>query len=77
MSLGPGPGNETVDLHQWTNTLRPSRQFHIEVNQDQLTGAEAEQLLAMLSGDLCVARYASAKINAIKSRLAAATEDHC
>jgi hypothetical protein len=69
-------GNEMVHLHQRAEPLKAPGQPRIETGQIRLASAEAERLLAMLSGDLCAARSASARINAIKARLAAATEDH-
>jgi hypothetical protein len=71
-----GTGSDAADLHRLMEALRPSGQPRIDVDRLGLAEAEAEQLLATLSGDLCAARCASAAVKAIKARQAA-TEEHC
>jgi hypothetical protein len=68
-------GNEAVDFQRRPEGPPPSRPPDIEADRIRLAGAEAEQVLAMLYGDLCAARHAAARIKAIKARLAAASED--
>lgn len=69
--MRPTSENEAAQLHWGFQLPEPTNGLDIERDQIQLAEAQDEERCAQLSLDLCRARMAAARVQAIVDRLAA------
>ena len=71
-----GSESDAVPLYRGLDAPEYVLSHHVEADLIRLREAEAEELWAVLSLDLCQARAAAAKVKAIKARLVADDRSH-